>query len=133
MADERKLSLEELEALYATALKRIEDLEFEQGESTQIISDLQEQLSNAQAGQAISETVVVTYTPEGGAKEQYQVVLPKFKYKGKSYVAADLKTNADLVKELVEGGKGVLVKLEKPAPATKAPAKAKAAKEDASK
>ena len=128
MAEENELSLAELKALYAAALKRIEDLEGEQQESTEIISDLQEKLANAEAGQAISETIVVTHTDEAGNKEQYKVVLPKFKHKGQSYVAADLKTNPDLVKELVDGGKGVLVKLEKAKPATK-----QGAKKDASK
>jgi chromosome segregation ATPase len=111
---------------------RVEELEEEQGESTGIISDLQEQLANAEASQAVSETVVVTHTDEAGTKEQYKVVLPKFKHKGQSYVSADLKTNSALVKELVEGGKGVLVKLEKATPA-KASAKAATAKKDASK
>ena len=128
MANQQELSLEELKALYAAALKRIEDLEGEQAESTEIISDLQEQLANAQAGQEISQTVVVTHTAEDGTKEQYKVLAPKFQHKHVAYAAADLKTNPDLVKELVEAKSGVLVKLEK------APAKEKAAaKKDASK
>ena len=127
MADEKELSHDELKALHAAALKRIEDLEGEQTESAEIISDLQEQLANAQAGAEITQAVVVTHTDEAGKKEQYKVVLPKFKHKGQSYVAADLSTNAALVKELVEGGKGVLVKLEK------APKATVAAKKEASK
>jgi uncharacterized coiled-coil protein SlyX len=124
MDQEKELSLGEVNALYAAALKRIEDLEGEAAESTEIISDLQEQLANAQAGQEISETVVVTHTAEDGTKEQYKVLAPKFQHKHVAYAAADLKTNADLVKELVAAGSGVLVKLEKPA---------KPAKKDASK
>lgn len=134
MAQEKELTLEEALAKINEQATRISDLEEEQSESTGLISELQEQLANAEAGQAISQAVVVTHTDEAGTKEQYKVVLPKFKHKGQSYVAADLKTNPALVQELVEGGKGVLVKLEKAAPATKAPAKAKAAaKEDAKK
>lgn len=136
MAQEKELTLEEALAKIAEQKTeiaglngRVEELEGEQGESTEIISDLQEKLANAEAGQAISQAVVVTHTAEDGTKEQYKVVLPKFKHKGQSYVAADLKTNSELVKELVAGGKGVLVKLEKAAPATKATAKATAKNE----
>jgi hypothetical protein len=129
MDQEKEITLEELKALYGPALKRIEELEFEQAESTQIISDLQEQLANAQAGQEISQTVVVTHTAEDGTKEQYKVLAPKFQHKHVAYEAKDLKTNTALLKELVAAKSGVLLKLEKPA----SKAKAAAAKEDAKK
>ena len=115
MAEEKELSLEELKALYAKALARITDLEGEVDEATETISGLQEQLANAQAGQEISQTVVVTHTAEDGTKEQYKVLAPKFQHKHVAYEAKDLKTNPDLVKELVEAKSGVLLKLEKPA------------------
>ncbi|HEX8506906.1 MAG TPA: hypothetical protein VF630_16190 [Hymenobacter sp.] len=119
MADEKELSHDELKALYAAALKRIEDLEGEQTESAEIISDLQEQLGNALAGQEITQTVVVTHTTEAGTKEQYKVTMPKFKYKGTAYTASDLSKNADLVAQLVAAESGVLHKLEKAKPAKK--------------
>ncbi|GAB3652678.1 hypothetical protein GCM10027594_27180 [Hymenobacter agri] len=97
---------------------RITDLEGEVDEATGTISDLQEQLANAQAGAAINETVVVTHTAEDGSKDQYKVLAPKFQHKHQAYAAADLKTNPDLVKELVEGKSGVLLKLEKAARAS---------------
>ena len=122
MATENELTLEEALAKIeeqkteiAGLNTRVEELEGESAESTQIISDLQEELANAQAGQAISETVVVTHTAEDGTKEQYKVLAPKFQHKHVAYEAKDLKTNPDLVKELVEAKSGVLLKLEKPA------------------
>ena len=130
MATEKELTLEQAQAKIAEQATRITDLEGEVEEATETISTLQEQLANAEASQAISQAVVVTHTDEAGNKEQYKAVLPKFKHKGQSYVAADLKTNPALVKELVDGGKGVLVKLEKAAPAAKAKT---AAKEEAKK
>ncbi|MDB5268048.1 MAG: hypothetical protein JWP58_1088 [Hymenobacter sp.] len=132
MGQEKELTLEEALAKIAEQKTeidglstRVEDLEGEVSESTEIISGLQEQLANAQAGQEISQTVVVTHTAEDGTKEQYKVLAPKFQHKHVTYAAADLKTNADLVKELVEAKSGVLVKLEK---AAKAPAKKDASK-----
>lgn len=134
MAQEQELTLEQALAKIAeqqTEIEglntRVEDLETEQGESTQIISDLQEELANAKAGQEISETVVVTHTAEDGTKAQYKVLAPKFQHKHVAYEAKDLKTNTDLLKELVAAGSGVLLKLEKPA------AKGKAATKEASK
>jgi hypothetical protein len=136
MAQEQELTLEQALAKIAaqqTELNdqatRIEQLETEVSESTGIISDLQEQLANAQAGQEISQAVVVTHTAEDGTRDQYKVLAPKFQHKHVAYEAKDLKTNPALVKELVEAGSGVLVKLEK----AKAAAKGKAVKEDASK
>ena len=130
MAQEKELTLEEALAKIAEQKTdinglntRVEELEGESGESTGIISDLQEQLANAQAGQEISQTVVVTHTAEDGTKEQYKVLAPKFQHKHVVYEAKDLKTNTDLLKELVEAKSGVLLKLEKPAAKAKAPAK----------
>jgi hypothetical protein len=127
MAAEKELTLEQALAKINDQATRISDLEGEQAESTEIISDLQEQLANAQAGQEISQTVVVSHTDEAGNKEQYKVLAPKFQHKHVAYAAADLKANPELVKELVEAKSGVLVKLEK------APAKAKTATKEASK
>jgi hypothetical protein len=135
MAQEQELTLEEALAKIAeqnTEIAglntRVADLEGESAESAQIISDLQEELANAQAGQAISETVVVTHTTEDGTKEQYKVLAPKFQHKHVAYAAADLKKNAPLVKELVEAKSGVLQKLEKAPAKSKAPAKEEAKK-----
>ncbi|HEX8656588.1 MAG TPA: hypothetical protein VF690_03600 [Hymenobacter sp.] len=104
----KELTLEEALAKLAAQETRIASLESEVDEATEITSDLQEQLANATAGQEIGQAVVVTH-----AKEQYKVLAPKFQHKGVEYKSSDLSTNADLVKELVEGNSGLLHKLEK--------------------
>ena len=121
MADEQEISHEELQALYAKALKRIEDLEGEAVDSAQLILELHQQLDNAQAGQELSPVVVVTHE-----QQKYRVIGAKFKHAGEEYTAADLKKHPDVVKQLVEAGSGLLQKVEK------ATGK-KAAAEDASK
>ncbi|MBJ6109448.1 hypothetical protein JAO73_10515 [Hymenobacter sp. BT523] len=115
MAQEKELTLEQALARIQEQDLHIEQLEADAAEATQLISELNEQLENAKTGQELSETVVVSHTAEDGSKEQYKVLSPKFQHKGQAYEAKDLKTNADLVKALVDGKSGILQKLQKPA------------------
>lgn len=108
MADEQEISHEELQGLYAKALKRIEDLEAEGADAAQLILELHQQLDNARAGEELSPVVVVTHE-----QQKYRVIGAKFKHAGEEYAAADLKKHPDVVKQLVEAGSGLLQKIEK--------------------
>lgn len=64
------------------------------------------QLKAAEVGQALGP-VVVTH-----ANESYRVLAPKFQHHGLDVDAHTLRQNPDLVRELIESGSGLLVKVE---------------------
>lgn len=108
MATNKEMTLEEAKALLAERDKQIEALSADTGTAQELISDLTEQLANAQAGQDISHAVVVSHD-----KEQYKVLARQFNHNGTEYQADELKTNAALVQELVELESGLLAKIPK--------------------
>ncbi len=79
----------------------------ERAEQDQIIADQHEQIKQAEAEQVFAGIVV------SHEKAQYKVLAPKFSYEGTEYKAEDLKTNKDLVKELIEIKSGILEKVSK--------------------
>ena len=64
------------------------------------------QLKSAEIGQALGP-VIVTHE-----NVSYRVLAPKFQHNGLDVDAHTLRQNPDLVRELVESGSGLLVKVE---------------------
>lgn len=70
-----------------------------------LIEQQTEQLKSAEVGQALGP-VIVTYE-----KEQYRLLVPHFSHAGNLIESASLRQNPDLVRQLVEGGSGLLQKV----------------------
>lgn len=87
-----------LEAENARLLQDTQDAE-------QTIGELNEKLANAEA--VAPEQTVVTYE-----KAQYRVLAQKFSYKGQEIEAKNLQANKEVLKALVDGESGLLVKIE---------------------
>lgn len=98
-------SYEELAAAYQENEKLTEQLQKDVVEALKTIEDLTAKLEVVSAQKSTS-AVVVTHD-----KKDYHVVIPKFNFEGKEYVAEDLKTNTKLLAELVKIGFGGLVEV----------------------
>jgi uncharacterized coiled-coil protein SlyX len=71
-------------------------------EQDSLIADMQSQVETVVAQKATAATVVEI------GKTKYEVVVPKFNYKGETYTAADLQEDKKLAAELVKIGSAVL-------------------------
>lgn len=91
-----------------TPEEKIARLEQELGEAKGIIGEQTEQLQ-AKELQGSGSLPVITYK-----QQYYQVQAAKFHFNGVDYKAADLAGNNDLVKQLLDAGSGLLVKVDKP-------------------
>lgn len=98
-------SYEELAAAYKASEDKVAELQLEAGEATKVIDELTKKLEVVSAQKSTS-AVVVTHD-----KKDYHVVIPKFNFEGKEYVAEDLKTNTKLLADLVKIGFGGLVEV----------------------
>ncbi len=78
-------------------------------DANKLVDDLNTQLAEKPAP---ADGHTATLGVAGNAVK-YRFVAPKFKFKGKLVKAVDVKSNSELLKELVEAGAGVLVEVPK--------------------
>jgi len=95
LRDEKQTLADQLE-------EKTSELELAEG----LIEQQTAQLKSAEVGQALGP-VVVTHE-----KEQYRLLVERFSHNGNLVESASLRQNPDLVRQLVEMGSGLLVKVE---------------------
>jgi hypothetical protein len=110
---------EQLKAAQEQVLKLEADLHFEQEKNKALeasitqrdveIADLEAKLAEAAKGTAPSvSSTLPTFKLE---KVEYQFIVGGFNHEGVDYTAAEAAKDKTLLKELVEGGYGVITKL----------------------
>lgn len=118
MANEQKLGadlkealekIETLEAAVATHVATIAENADTIAEQQDLITKLEAKVESADK----SAKVAVALPTIKVDKQEYQVALPKFNLDGKEYGIEDLKSNKELVAQLIEMESGVLVKISK--------------------
>ena len=89
----------------AEAEALLKQLQAEKAEQEKVIAEQHEALKAAETASA-TPGIVVTHN-----KVQYQVIAPKFNFEGEDFESEDLKTNKELLKQLVEIKAGILQRI----------------------
>ncbi len=96
----------ELKKVTESSDKKIEDLKTEITQHLEVVSDLRAQL-NSKTKEADMASPTVKH-----AGKTYKIMIPSFQHNGAVKTAGDLKSDKELIKELVELGSGVLEEVE---------------------
>jgi DNA repair exonuclease SbcCD ATPase subunit len=97
----------ELQGQLSDERARSGELAGELNEAENLIEELQQRLKTAQSLQAQSDTLIVS-----DGTSHYKVLAPKFKFRHVEYTGEQLRSDEQLVRELIEAGVGFLQKIE---------------------